>query len=302
VGFLNNYWAIAVAVMISGLGNSIFHPEGSRLANHVSGENKSTGMSIFSVGGNMGFVVGPVIISMIIPVFGIKGTAVFMIPACVMAVILMAASKWLPDAEKKAEGGRSAAEKPKSVDDRRAFAKLAAMVFFRSAATYGVITFVPIYWVETFKQTEAAGSMALAIYSFSAACATLIGGRLADRYGFNIILRISVTAFVPAIYLFTLTNNIHLALAMLIPIGIAANLCFSTVTVMGQAFLPNHIGFASGVTIGMGVSIGGLAAPAFGRVSDLYGLLATFHVIIAVAFVAAVLGYIVPRPSQAAKI
>jgi FSR family fosmidomycin resistance protein-like MFS transporter len=36
-----------------------FHPEGSRFANYVSGARRASGMSLFSVGGNIGFALGP---------------------------------------------------------------------------------------------------------------------------------------------------------------------------------------------------------------------------------------------------
>jgi len=295
VGFLSGYWMIAVAVMVSGIGVAIFHPEGSRAANHVSGKNKSTGMSVFSVGGNLGYVVGPLIVSVITPALGLKGTAVFMIPSYAMAVVLMLMFKG-PQAEKADAPRPGVKVRPEGGDDWNAFAKLSAMVFFRSAALFGVTTFLPIYWVDVFKETEAAGGRALALYSLAAACATLIGGRLADRFGFTKIIRISVIAYVPALYLFTLNENPRLAVVLLIPIGLAANLCFSTVTVLGQTFLPNHIGFASGVTIGMSVSIGGVTAPVLGRISDLFGLVTTFYVITITALIAAVAGCIVPRP------
>ena len=42
--------------------------------------------------------------------------------------------------------------------------------------------------------------------------------------------------------------------------------------VLGQAYLPRHVGTASGVTVGLAVTFGGLAAPLLGRYADLRGL------------------------------
>ena len=47
VGFLDEYRFIFFTVMISGLGIAVFHPEGGRMANRVSGKNKSTSMTSF---------------------------------------------------------------------------------------------------------------------------------------------------------------------------------------------------------------------------------------------------------------
>ena len=42
--------------------------------------------------------------------------------------------------------------------------------------------------------------------------------------------------------------------------------------VMGQEYLPNRIGLASGVTLGLAIGLGGLAAPLLGLLADARGL------------------------------
>jgi FSR family fosmidomycin resistance protein-like MFS transporter len=41
---------------------------------------------------------------------------------------------------------------------------------------------------------------------------------------------------------------------------------------MGQEYLPNRIGMASGVTLGLAIGLGGLAAPLLGALADAHGL------------------------------
>jgi FSR family fosmidomycin resistance protein-like MFS transporter len=47
---------------------------------------------------------------------------------------------------------------------------------------------------------------------------------------------------------------------------------FSVTVVMGQEFLPNRIGVASGVTLGLAIGLGGLAAPLLGLLADAHGI------------------------------
>lgn len=47
---------------------------------------------------------------------------------------------------------------------------------------------------------------------------------------------------------------------------------FSLHVTLGQDFLPRHMGTASGVTLGLAVSCGGLASPAIGAMADSVGL------------------------------
>ena len=48
---------------------------------------------------------------------------------------------------------------------------------------------------------------------------------------------------------------------------------------MGQDFLPNRVGLASGVTLGLAFSFGGILMPALGWVADHHGLRAAISVV-----------------------
>jgi FSR family fosmidomycin resistance protein-like MFS transporter len=67
--------------------------------------------------------------------------------------------------------------------------------------------------------------------------------------------------------------------------------------VLGQEYLPKRIGIASGVTLGLAVTIGGLAAPLFGYIGDHYGLIAVFGAIVACGLVALLASLALPKPT-----
>jgi MFS transporter, FSR family, fosmidomycin resistance protein len=66
-----NYPLLVVAVLVSGLGVAAYHPEGSKFASYVSGARRASGMSLFSIGGNMGFALGPLVASFAIVTLGL---------------------------------------------------------------------------------------------------------------------------------------------------------------------------------------------------------------------------------------
>ncbi|HSR10455.1 MAG TPA: MFS transporter, partial [Thermodesulfobacteriota bacterium] len=84
VGWTSDYWLVMAMVIVSGLGSSIYHPEGWRVANHFAGGKKATGMSIFAVGGNLGFTLGPMMAIFFVKSLGLQGTALFLIPGLVV--------------------------------------------------------------------------------------------------------------------------------------------------------------------------------------------------------------------------
>ena len=59
LAFTDNYSVIFICSMLSGLGSSIYHPEAARMVNEISGAVKGKAMGTFSVGGSVGFAVGP---------------------------------------------------------------------------------------------------------------------------------------------------------------------------------------------------------------------------------------------------
>ena len=88
-GLAPTYPLTFAAVVLSGLGVAAFHPEGSRFANYVSGARRASGMSLFSVGGNVGFALGPVLVTPLVLVFGLHGTVFVLIPTWLMAGVLV---------------------------------------------------------------------------------------------------------------------------------------------------------------------------------------------------------------------
>lgn len=298
VGLLPEYWMIFFASMVCGIGVALFHPEGGKLANVVAGERKGTGMSIFAVGGNVGFAVGPIVASFSMLTWGLKGTVVFIIPAVIMAAVILFSSKTLQafltrdekNAKVIADDGAS-----KQQDDWKGFSRVTLVVFCRSIINYGLITFIPLYWVGVLMQTKASGNMTLTVFSLSAAVATLIGGRLADRFGFQKIIMIGSAALFPFILLFIQMGNALWAALFIVLAAFAMNGSHSTLIALGQSFLPNRVGFASGIIMGLTVSIGGMAAPGIGKIGDQFGLTAAMYTIAAVAFLGLILTFFIPK-------
>src|SRR6266571_7728796 len=56
-----SYWLVVVLVVVSGIGVAAYHPEGSKFAAFVSGRKRASGMALFSIGGNLGYALGPIV-------------------------------------------------------------------------------------------------------------------------------------------------------------------------------------------------------------------------------------------------
>lgn len=299
-GFTSSFFGLCCAVVLSGTGVSLFHPQAVKFVNYASGQHdKARSIGIFSFGGSLGFSLGPLIVSTAILTFGMRGTGVFLVMEIIACALFF--SQYGSLTELGASRGRaSSGAAARGADDWGAFARLCLVIFGRSIMMCGMNTFLALYWIHELGQTESAGSAALSVYYAMGAACTLIGGRLADRFGCRRMIRLSLSVYIPAILLLASTRSVYLAGALMLPIVASLYFSYSPMVVLGQQYLPNHVGFASGVTLGLAISIGGLTVPLLGMLADSFGLRASFFAMAAVAIIP-LIGSFFLRPARGAE-
>jgi FSR family fosmidomycin resistance protein-like MFS transporter len=295
IGFVDNYWLMFIAASVCGVGVALFHPEGGKLANVVAGSEKGTGIANFSVGGNIGFALGPVLATFALSTFGMHGTALFLIPAALMALLLLSQTKAYTAFGKQEVERRAAVGQDKTRDDWSGFTKLTCVNFLRSIVGTGLMVFVPLYWVAVLGQPRELAALMLTVYSAAGAVATFFGGRIADRIGFRRIIVASFCVVAPLLIIFVLTTNLVVATVLIVLIALSLSIAYSPIVALGQSYLPNRLGLASGISLGVVVSVGGMTSPLIGMVGDHFGLRVSMFVICAVALVAAALSPLVAR-------
>ena len=128
-------------------------------------------------------------------------------------------------------------------------------------------------------QSKAASGMIISYMIFIGAIVNLLSGYLADRFGVNNVIRIGWILLIPSLFFLTYIRDPFLAMLMLVPIATGNFLIITPLIVLGQQYLPKNVGFASGITIGLGVSIGGLVAPLLGGYADIHGLISAFRLL-----------------------
>jgi FSR family fosmidomycin resistance protein-like MFS transporter len=299
VGFAPTYSLTFAAVLLSGLGVAAFHPEGSRFANYVSGERRASGMSLFSVGGNVGFALGPVVVTPLVIAFGLHGTAFILIPTWLMAAVVVHELPRLGSFRKDLIGGR--VQTGEHHEAWGPFAILAGVIALRSFVYFGMVTFIPLYYENVLHTSKALGSVALSAMLFGGAVGTLTGGPLADRFGRRAVLVGSMLVIPPLVVGFLLSGPV-VAIGFAALAGAATIATFAVTIVMGQEYLPGRLGVSAGVTIGLSIGLGGVGAPLLGLLADAQGLAAVFEVVAVLPFLALALTLALPRrtPGEAA--
>ncbi|WP_051836425.1 MFS transporter [Streptomyces sp. NRRL WC-3742] len=264
-GVGDSYGLTLACVALSGIGVAAYHPESARVARAVAGGGHR-GMAWFSLGGNLGFAAAPLLVSAVVAVGGgLRGTPLLVLPALAGALLCLPVLRSLGQPGAPGAGAGAAAGR----DDVRAFVRLSLAVVFRSIAFTGLSTFLALFVTERLGggSSSSAGTAALVVLYAGGAVGSVLGGALADRWGrvaaarwSYLVAAVSVAGLLlvpgPAVYVFVALTSAGLYVP------------FSLQVTLGQDYLPSRIGTASGVTLGLTVSVGGLASPAIGALAD----------------------------------
>ncbi|MFF3335208.1 MFS transporter [Streptomyces sp. NPDC002888] len=261
-GVSGSYGLTLVCVAVSGLGVAAYHPESARVA-RLAARGSHSAMSWFSLGGNIGFALAPVLVFAVVAAGGLRLSPLLVVPALVGSVLCLP----LMRARKGLEGARADVAASAAGDDRASFVRLALVVVCRSVVFVGLSTFVSLLAEQRMGGSRAAGTAALLVLYLGGAVGSVLGGRLADRWDRVTVCRWSypatavavagiVTVPGPALYLF-------LALA-----SAGLYVPFSLQVTLGQDYLPSRVGTAAGITLGLTVSVGGLTSPLIGGLAD----------------------------------
>jgi len=283
-----SFWLVLLLVLISGVGSAAFHPEGSKFAGFVSGRKRASGMAWFSIGGNLGFAFGPLATTAVVAAFDLRGGLILAVPALLVATAFIAAAPYLRGFAPE----RGAARQAAGADDRFAMKLLLGVIALRSVAWFGLVTFVPL-WEVSLGHSKSHGNHLLALMLFAGGVGTLALGPLADRFGRRPVLLASVLATGPLVLLFVLVGGIPGTIALALT-GVCVVGTFGVTMVMGQEYLPRHIGTASGLVIGLSVGLGGVAAVGLGRLADLTSLRTALLVAAAAPMLATALAFMLP--------
>ena len=296
VGFTTSYPLTLLAVALCTAGVATYHPEGARWARRASGSRVTADMSIFSVGGGVGYALGPLAVAAALAPLGLHGTPIIALIPLSAAVVVGVALRRFRGKPLNARPPHGQAEALGS--EWPAFACLAALFCLASGVAIGLLTYVPLFLVQARGTTPAASNVMTSVLLAAAAAGTLLGGIAAARFGRRPVLILPQLVLAPAIALLP-SLSYGAMVPLMVIIGLALNANVSIALVLAQEYLPARMGLATGLTIGVCGGAGGLIVAALGLVGDAAGPSAVLYAIAALPIVVAVLAARLPRPAAA---
>jgi len=293
-GIVKSYELLLLAVLLSGIGVAGYHPEGSKVAHFVSEDSKAgSSMAVFSVGGNLGFGLGPLLAVFLLSFNGLGSIQGVMIPGVFGALVFIfllprfkkILAKEIIKQKKKIEqtairGGR-----------KGSLILLMLYITVRSWIHSGLVFFIPFYF-PSFKGI-AEPEYLVSTFLIAGVVGTILGGPFADRFGGRNGLLASMAICLFTVYPFLHFNGLWVPVLAFI-VGASLISTFSITVVFGQRLLPDNIGLASGLTLGFGVGMGSIGVTLFGIIADHMGLPITMTLISLLPVLGIILAFTLP--------
>src|SRR5215470_2756130 len=256
VGFV----APAAAVVAAGVATAAFHPESTRAVRGAAGGSASLALGIYSLGGNLGTALGPVLAATLVGALGWAGLSLF-VPLAVLAA-------WLAAAAPRAGGAPATPTVERRAPARwPALARLVALLALRSGFAAGTTAFAPLYLVRVDHRSPETAGLLLTLALLAGVTGALAAGRLADRRGSRAVLLATLAPLGPLLALFTAASG-GAAAVCLVLIGAASLAPYSVAVAAAQDCLPGREGLAAGIAMGLGTALGSALLSLAGRLAD----------------------------------
>ena len=295
IALASSYEMILALSLIAGIGAALFHPEAALLVNRTQSNELGNAMGRFAVGGSAGFALGPLLAGGVY-VFGGQFLWLFTAIALIGVLLYVYAFTGSAATDVIGESKSSAKSTNTGANDWVSFGKLFFVIASRSILFSVLSIFIPILYITVINGEASASSLALTMYFAMGAVLTYMGGALSDKLGFLKTVRLGNLIFLPSVLVFIFVPNIWGFFGAMIPMAFGVFSQYGPITVLGQKYLAKNAGFASGITLGLGITLGGLVAPYVGHIADIYDVQTALMTLIPVGLMGLLMSFWLKEP------
>ncbi len=263
IGLSPGIAVLAALTVVGGLGSAIMHPEAGKYAALLSGDRKSGGISIFQIGGAVGYAFGPLAIAALITHGGTAGSVWMLIPGAAAVAVTFVLMRTLADRAQRAtqahHASLAAGEQPV---DKTGVGLLVAGTALKYLVGASFMTYLPNLVVARGGTIAQAGTLVTAFLAVGV-IGLYAGGWLGDRFGALAIAVGSLIVSAPVLYGFFVLGG-PVGVAALLFAGVLLNVQSAPSVAIVQRMLPRNLGMALGLMNGVAFGAGSALVTAVG--------------------------------------
>ncbi len=281
VAFAGSYGMVLLGVCLLGMGTSVFHPEAVHVAQLAAGPRKGLAQSIFQVGGNGGYALGPLIAALIIRPGSLASISWLAILALVAAAILLRVGAWYNrQLRLRARHPRAAAQAVHGFSARRVWCIIGLLMLLmvsRNFFTSSMGSYFTFYLMEKFGLGLQASQYCLSAFLVAIAAGTVLGGTLSDLLGRKRLIWLSILGAAP----FTLAMpyaGLAGTIALAVVSGVVISSAFASIVVYATELMPDRIGMVAGMFLGLAFGLGAVISAFLGWLAEVTSIEYVFQV------------------------
>ena len=295
VGVAPSYGFVLAFVGLGSIGSAMYHPSGAGMVSAYAGRHAGLSISLFGLGGTLGFTLGPISAAGFVTWFGLErlpNTTVLGLLVFVVLIILVPVPEGLGLKQYNFFGSIR-----NSIGDVwRPIALIWALAVSRAFVEQATLTFIPMLHAAEGHSLVSVGAI-VSLFTVGGSLSALICGHLADRIGFRPIFYFSFALFAPCLILF-----IHNTGWPVYPLSfLAGSLALATLfpsVALAQQLAPKGKALVSSIVMGLALGTGGILTPLVGGLADIFGMRPVLSCMAAVPFAALFLVRYLPEPNR----
>jgi FSR family fosmidomycin resistance protein-like MFS transporter len=262
-GTTASFGVLAGCIVAGGLGSAIMHPEAGRYTAMLGGARRTSAISIFQIGGQVGYGLGPAIIGLLLGAYGPAGSLLLLFPGGLAVLAIAVAMRGIDRTARSMHAAHAPAGRASHAPvDRVGVGLLIASTALRYFVGASFAYYLPNLLTARGFSLAQAGTLVTGFLVF-AAIGLFAGGALADRFGAVTVSVVSLCATVPFLTL-SLTQSGWLSALPLLCGSILLSVQNAPGVALAQAMLPRNLGMALGLMNGVAFGIGSAAVAGVG--------------------------------------
>lgn len=274
-GISPNYLVLIASLVLMGIMGGSYHPAATSIISAaVTPKRRAAALGYHMIGGSSSYFLAPLIAASIAAAWGWRGPfivlAIFgIIFGIVLHIIL---GKRMPQHKAVAQETGAAAETPAAPGHLRRVITVIAMSSFTQAMVTSVISFIPLFLVDTFDTSKSTAAASISLVYFMGLWAGPVGGYLSDRFGRITLITAACAVASAAVYLLSFAPYSFGTIAVMAIAGIA--IYFNTT--VAQAYIVDEApakyrSTALGIYFFGNMEGNGILTPILGYLIDHFG-------------------------------
>jgi MFS transporter, FSR family, fosmidomycin resistance protein len=184
IALAHSFAAFALIAVVTGLGNSVFHPADFAILNSSVNQSRlGRAFSIHGLGGSLGWAAAPALYFLDAAIGWVGAALIAALPGVVLAAAVWGHRSYFVDHRIEVRHAAAAVDSKSTLTIFTQLPILICLVYFVLLAinTVGIQQFAVPAWMKMFGTTESYAALCLIVFVVGSAAGMLVGGFFADR-------------------------------------------------------------------------------------------------------------------------